>query len=66
MDLGGKDLRRRLQDTRRAPFRRKIVDFPWLHTGAAVDERAARKEKPCNINASYGTMRLYGQTSARP
>jgi hypothetical protein len=66
MDQGGKCLRRRLQDTRRTPFRRKIVDFPWLHMGASVDERAARKENPSNINASDGTMRLFGRKSDRP
>jgi len=66
MELGEKCLRRRLQDTRRTPFRRKIVDFPWLHMGASVDERAARKEKASNINAPDGTMRLSGQESARP
>jgi hypothetical protein len=66
MDQGGKCLRRRLQDTRRTPFRRKTVCFPWLHMGASVDERAARKEKTSNINASDGTMRLSGQKSARP
>ncbi|MBU0557546.1 MAG: hypothetical protein KKD64_05065 [Alphaproteobacteria bacterium] len=66
MDQEGKCLRRRLQDTRRTPFRLKIVDFPWLHMGASVDERAARKEKASNFNVSDGTMRLYGWKSARP
>lgn len=64
MDQGGKCLRRRLQDTRRTPFRLKIVDFPWLHTGASVDERAARKEKASNINASNGTMLHFLRKSA--
>ena len=66
MDQGGKCLRRRLQDTRRTPFRRKIVDFPWLHLGASVDERAARKEKTNNINTFDGAMHVSGQKSARP
>jgi hypothetical protein len=66
MDQGGKCLRRRLQDTRRTPFRRKIVDFPWLHMGVSVGERAARKEKASNINASDGTLRCPGQKSAKP
>lgn len=66
MDQGGKYLRRRLQDTRRTPFCRKIVDFPSLHMGASVDERAARSKKTSNINASDGTMRFSGRKSARP
>jgi hypothetical protein len=66
MDQGEKCLKKRLQDTRRTPFRRKVVDFPWLHMGASVGERAARKEKASNINASDATMRLSGQESARP
>lgn len=66
MEQGGKCLRRRLQDTRRTPFRRKIVDFPWLHMGASVGERAARKKKVCNINTSDGTMRLSERKSAEP
>jgi len=66
MDLGGKCLRRRLQDTRRTPFRRKTTGFLWLNTGASVGERAARKEKISNINASDGTIRRSGQKSAKP
>jgi hypothetical protein len=66
MEQGGKCLKRRLQDTRRTPFRRKIIDFPWLHMGASVDERAARKENVSNINASDGTIRRSAQKSARP
>jgi hypothetical protein len=34
--------------------------------GASVGERAARKEKPSNINLSDGTTRLSGQISAKP
>ena len=66
MDQGEKCLTKRLQDTRRTPFRRKIVDFLSLHMGASVDERAARKEKASKINASDGTKRRYGENSARP
>jgi hypothetical protein len=65
LDKGEKCLRRRLQDTRRTPFRLKTIGFPRLHMGASVDERAARKEKASNINASDGTRRLSGQKSAR-
>ena len=65
MDQGEKCLKKRLQDTRRTPFCRKIADFPWLHMGASVDERAARKENASNINASDGTRRLSGQKSAK-
>lgn len=65
MDQGEKCLRRRLQDTRRTPFRRKIVDFPSLHMGASIDERAARKGKASNINTPDGTMRLFGRKSAK-
>lgn len=65
MEQGGKCLKIRLQDTRRTPLRRKIVDFPSLHMGASVDERAARKEKTSNINASNGTMRRFRRESAR-
>jgi hypothetical protein len=66
MDQGGKCLRRRLQDTRRTPFRQKTVGFLWLHAGASVGARAARKEKTSNINAFDGTTCLSGQKSARP
>jgi hypothetical protein len=66
MDRGEKCRKSRLQDTRRTPFRRKTVDLPSLHMGALVDERAARKEKTSSINASDGTMRCFGQKSARP
>jgi hypothetical protein len=66
MDQGEKCLKKRLQDTRRTPFRRKTTGFPWLNTGAPVDERAARKEKTSNINTSNGTMRLCGRKSATP
>ncbi|WP_448658267.1 hypothetical protein ACPVPU_12435 [Sphingomonas sp. CJ99] len=66
MDQGGKCLRRRLQDTRRTPFRRKTTGFPWLSTGASVGERAARKEKASNFNISDGTMRLSERKSAKP
>lgn len=66
MEPGGKCLKRRLQDTSRTPLRRKTIGFSWLHTGASVDERAARKEKSSNINVSDGTMRLSGQKSAKP
>jgi hypothetical protein len=66
VEQGEKCLRRRLQDTRRTPFRRKIVHFSWLHMGASVDERAARKEKASNFNVSDGTMRRFRRESARP
>jgi hypothetical protein len=66
LDQVEKCLRRRLQDTRRTPFHRKIVDFLWFHMGASVDERAARKEKTSNFNVSDGTMRLCGRKSAKP
>lgn len=66
MDQGEKCLKKRLQDTRRTPFRRKTLCFPSLHMGASVDERAARKEKASNINAFHGTMRPSGRKSAKP
>jgi len=64
---GGEEkcLKKRLQDTRRTPFRRKTVGFPWLHMGASVDERAARKEKASNFNASNGTIAHFAPEAPR-
>lgn len=65
-DQGEKCLRRRLQDISRTPFRRKAEAFPWLHAGASVGARAARKEKGSNINAPSGTNGRFPQKAARP
>lgn len=51
----GEGWRGRWQDTSRTPFCRKAEAFPWLHMGASVGERAARKEKAKDFNAPNGT-----------
>lgn len=65
-EQAAKCLRRRLQDTSRTPFARKAKAFPWLHAGASVGARAARKEKPSNNNARSGTTGLFARETARP
>jgi hypothetical protein len=57
---------RRGQDTRPAPFRRKAEAFPWLHAGASVGARAARKRKASKINASNSTIGHSRPKAPRP
>ncbi len=52
------------QDTSRTPIRRKAEAFPWLHAGASVDGRAARKEKTSNFKEDHGTLALTGRKAA--
>ena len=57
---------RRGQDISSAPFSRKAEAFPWLHAGASVGARAARKGKASEINASNGTIGHSRPKAARP
>jgi len=66
MELGEKCLRGRLQDISRTPFRRKAKAFPWLHAGASVGARAARKGKASKINVSNGTTGHSRPKAVRP
>ncbi|WP_116968928.1 hypothetical protein [Blastomonas sp. UPD001] len=66
MDQEGKDLRRRLQDTSRTPFRRKTVGFLMANMGASVGARAARKEKASKNNTPNGTIAGFPRKAARP
>ena len=54
------------QDTSRTPFRRKAKAFPWLHMGASVGARAARKGKASKINVSNDTIGHFRLKAARP
>ena len=54
------------QDISRTPFRRKAGAFPWLHMGASVGARAARKGKANRFNASNGTTSHFWPKASRP